>query len=150
VIWIAEERGFIPVRVERFLPNARAPLTVYETTRTQRIDGVWVPIQVREETRYEGTETIQLAATEVQVNAVPDSVFNVAWVKQGYVWDNASKTMLQIQPSGQLGLGDWMASPVTPAVLTRMAVACLIFVALWLLVIGIQRSLRRMANRDGS
>lgn len=153
VVCIAEERGFLPVRVERYVPNSRTPLTVLETVRTQKPGNVWFPVAVRQETRYAGTQTTELTTTDVRVNDVDDSLFAVAWTKPGDVWNNGTNTSLRIDPGGQLSLDPRMGRlgvRFDRPMLLRMGVVAVLFLTLSIMVWGAVRMLRQTTRLIGS
>ncbi|MGC8669436.1 MAG: hypothetical protein ACP5VE_15120 [Chthonomonadales bacterium] len=148
-LWLAEQKGCLPVRVERYLAAGQEPYEVMETTAVAKVGLVWMPVAARRVAKVPtGSEDTVLAATDVHIANVPDTLFVPAWSGRGEVWDSTTHTALRISTGGRLAL-DPRSPPVAGwadrRMQVRVAVATGAFVQLGAIVVGAVGALRRRA-----
>jgi len=130
VVLIASERGYLPVRLEPYLPKARTPLTVMASLAIEQTGKLWFPVALRQETRLGGVRRTDLNATHIHVNDVPDTKFRVVWNQPGRVDEKTTNTALTIGKRGQLELDPRNSRlPIRhdPNMVLRMAAALVLY-----------------------
>ena len=145
-VWVASERGYQILRRAMQANRLGKTVTDDRTEAMQRVGEIWMPTRIVRKLCYPGRECmITITASDLHVNDVPDSRFEVHFSGHGVLFRGG--VPLAIQGSDrlaldararQLGVREWVSAN-GPAKLT---LALVVFALAWSLVLVAVRVLR--------